>query len=55
MEVGVSYIGCHDCLQEEAVQAEILFSYLIDCIAVRAAGTSQRTTVDLRLAIVELS
>ena len=24
MEVGVSYIGCHDCLQEKAVQREII-------------------------------
>ena len=24
MEVGVSYIGCHDCLQEKAVQMEII-------------------------------
>ena len=44
MEVGVSYIGCHDCLQEKAVQREII--ELISSV-VRDAGSSQRPTVDL--------
>ena len=49
MEVGVSCIGCHDCLQEKSVQMEIieLLSSVWD------AGSSQRSAVDLSLASVE--
>ena len=38
---GVSCIGCHDCLQEEA-RRDSFNSVLILCISVRAAGPTKR-------------